>query len=354
VAISKYAHEVLNRPDLIAKRDTWYKRMENIFNSTPDAWNDENVLLLKGMVAHSSVNALEEPEKWVEDCLEDLAHRVDEADTDLYFCPMCLQFDLYGVHYLDKMFGAEVFFQDGQWYNRYLETPIGELKMPNLDTDPTWNATKRAVKAFVDADVKLPIFGLPTIASVLNIAVNLYGQEILVEMIADPDNALLDLQTITDLQCTLHEWCISQLPAQQLQCVLPWERFQPPGYGQLCGCTCQLISGELYGELIAPLDDRLLGVYPKGGMIHLCGSHTQHIEPFRNMPHLRSVQFNDRATWDLKEYYDKLRPDQILYLMPSDEMTVEKAMEITGGDRLIIQAAHFEVTSPIKKGEKTT
>lgn len=352
MAISQKAHEILNRPDLIAKRDEWYARLENIFDGKRSAWNDENVLILKGMVANSRIDAVQEPEAWVEDCLEDLARRVEEADTDLYFCPMCLQFGAYGVHYIDKMLGAEVFFQDGQWYNRYLTSPIGELRAPDLDTDPTWAATKRAVKAFVEADVALPIFGLPTIASVLNIAVNLYGQEILVEMIADPDNARQDLETITDLQCRLHRWCIDHLPASQLQAVLPWERFQPPGYGQLCGCTCQLISGELYGEMIAPLDDRLLSVYPKGGMIHLCGNHVQHIEPFRNMPHLRSLQFNDRATWDLKEYYDRLRPDQVLYLMPSEEMTVEKAMEITGGDRLIIQAAHFDVDSPIKKGAK--
>ena len=38
--------------------------------------------------------------------------------------------------------------------------------------------------------------------------------------------------------------------------------------------------------------------------------------------------------------------------MPSEEMTVEKAMEITGGNRLIIQASHFDVASPIEKGEK--
>ena len=64
------------------------------------------------------------------------------------------------------------------------------------------------------------------------------------------------------------------------------------------------------------------------------------------------MQFNDRATWDLKTFYDELRPDQILYLMPSKEMTIEKAMEITGGNRLIVQAAHFDVTEPIRKGGK--
>ena len=105
--------------------------------------------------------------------------------------------------------------------------------------------------------------------------------------------------------------------------------------------------------MIAPLDDRLLSVYPRGGMIHLCGSHAQHIPVMRQMKHLRSVQLNDRATWDLKAYYDGLREDQVIYLRPSEEMTVEKAMEITGGNRLIIQTSDFDVTSLIEKGEKS-
>ena len=44
-----------------------------------------------------------------------------------------------------------------------------------------------------------------------------------------------------------------------------------------------------------PLDDALLGDYPDSGMIHLCGSHGQHIQSFRDMRHLHAVQLNDRA-----------------------------------------------------------
>ena len=49
------------------------------------------------------------------------------------------------------------------------------------------------------------MFGLPTIASALNIALNLYGQEILLEMLADPDNARKDLETINRTLVRVHK-----------------------------------------------------------------------------------------------------------------------------------------------------
>ena len=54
------------------------------------------------------------------------------------------------------------------------------------------------------------------------------------------------------------------------------------------------------------------------------------------MPHLKAVQLNDRAAWDLKEYYDRLREDQMIYLNPCEGMGIKQAIEITGGRRLVI------------------
>lgn len=75
------------------------------------------------------------------------------------FTPICVQYPPYGVHYIDKMFGANVDFYAGQWNADYLKTPIGSLEMPDLDHDETWQISKRAANAFVSADVKLPLFG---------------------------------------------------------------------------------------------------------------------------------------------------------------------------------------------------
>jgi len=62
------------------------------------------------------------------------------------------------------------------------------------------------------------------------------------------------------------------------------------------------------------------------------------------MKSLKAIQVNDRAAGDLKAYYEGLREDQILYLNPCQEMTVEKAMEITGGHRLVIAG---DISEPV-------
>jgi hypothetical protein len=216
----------------------------------------------------------------------------------------------------------------------------------DLEHDETFQLSLRAARRFAEVGGELTLFGLPTIASTLNIAINLYGQEILMAMLEEPEAARADLETINRTLVRIHKAFMEILPPRQLQPVISWARTQPPGYGQICGCSTQLLSGELYREMIADLDEDVLRAYPNGGMIHLCGSHAQHIETFRNMKALRAVQVNDRAAEDLQLYFDGLREDQVLYLNPCAGMTVERAMEITGGRRLVI-CAHLD--RPVKR-----
>ena len=56
------------------------------------------------------------------------------------------------------------------------------------------------------------------------------------------------------------------------------------------------------------------------------------------MKALKSIQLNDRASEDLQLYFDGLREDQIIYLIPCEGMPVEKALEITKGKRIVINA----------------
>jgi hypothetical protein len=137
----------------------------------------------------------------------------------------------------------------------------------------------------------------------------------------------------------LHLWYRRRIPEEQLQPVVAAQRCQPPGFGQLCGCTTHLLSAEQYREFIAPLDGALLRVYPHGGMIHLCGIHTQHIATWRDMPSVRAVQLNDRAAQDLPSYFAGLRDDQVIYLNPTPTMTAEDALRITDGRRLVVVGA---------------
>lgn len=330
--ISDKASSILNSQDLLEKSAAKFSELNSIFQGKiPD-----QPFALSGICGCSGTDPYCYPEQWTIGVLENLAVQAEKVADPYVFRPLCIEYGIYGVHLIDKILGAEVFFESGQWYNRYLNTPIGKLQYPDLENNETWGLAKRAVNTFREQNVQLPLFGLPTIASALNIAVNLYGEEILVQLALESETALHDLKVINQLLCELHRWYLDNLPLKQLQPVVSWARTQPYGFGQICGCTTQLVSSSMYNEFIAPLDDELLSVYPNGGMIHLCGTHTHHIPAWREMKSLRTIQVNDRAAEDLEIYFNQLREDQIIYLNPCNGMTVKRALEITGGQRLVI------------------
>ena len=249
--------------------------------------------------------------------------------------PCCIEFGPYGVHFIDKILGAKVFNLDGQWNAEYLKTPIGSLEMPDLDNNETWQLAKRVAEHFVKMNVKFPLFGLPTIASPLNIAVNLYGEEVFIAFYENEDGIKHDLRVICDLQKKIHEYYIKTIPNDQLQPVVSWERTQPFGCGQICGCSTQMISADTYEEFLSELDNELLGVYPNPGMIHLCGSHVQHVKTFAKMENVKCLQLHNRAAEDLEIWLKELREDQVLYVNCCEEMPYEKAYEISGGNRVV-------------------
>lgn len=325
---------ILNDPDLLQKRNEWFDNLKLLYEGKLE----NQILYLNGIYGYSSTNPYEEPEKWLDEALDDLAQYAEKLTDKNIFRPLCIEFGPYGVHFIDKIFGARIYFDQTsrQWYSEYIESPIGELQYPDLARNETWNLAKRIAIAFIERKVTVPLFGLPTIASVLNIAVNLYGQRFLEELCLAPDKAKHDMDIINKLLVDIHRWYLQHMPLYQLQPVISGHRTQPPGFGQLCGCTTQLISPDMYRELIAPFDSELLSVYPHGGMIHLCGRHTQHIPIWKEMKPLRAVQLNDRAAEDLEAYFNGLREDQIIYLNPTDTMTADRAIKITGGKRLVL------------------
>lgn len=326
---------ILNEPELIAARDAHFARLRSLF----DGNESDNAFVLCGCNGVGQANPYTETELWMKQAAEDLAGKADRLRDSGVFRPLVIDFGPYGVHFVDRMFGAHVYeLAPNNWQVKPLDQPIGELAIPDIDRDDTWALARRGAEAFLDLGVKVPLFGLPTIASALNVALNLYGQEILLAMYERPEAARRDLKLINDVLCFMHRWFLEHLPMQQLQPVVAGFRTQPPGHGQLCGCSTQLLPPGLYRDFVAPLDDALLGTYPHGGMIHLCGTHTQHIAVWRAMRSLKSLQLNDRAAEDLQLYFDGLREDQVFYANPCPGMPVEHIMKITGGQRVVIAA----------------
>ena len=331
--------EILNDEVLIANREKWFSEMNDLFYA-----DRKGALHLAGLGA-DAVNPdlmYTDPEAWIRDAVSHLGKHAHSKISAKYFVPLCIYDSIYGVHFVDRIFGCEVFFQDGQWYNRYLKNEVGQPKKPDLESNETWALAKRIANAFLDLKITAPLFETPVIASPLNIAVNLYGEEILVAMLMEPEAAHHDLQIINEVLTELHRWYRAHIPAQQLQPVCSCGRCQPPGHGQICGCTTQLLSPGLYEEFIMPLDNALLGVYPNGGMIHLCGSHTQLIPLFAKMPNLKCVQLNDKAAEDLQFYVDGLRDDQVIYLNPCEGMSTKQALQIAKNKKIVIVYGYEE------------
>jgi len=337
--LSAKAKSILNSPDLVAERDAWFARLASHFDRTVR----NRPFRLLGHVAGWDNTTLKytAPELWMEHSLETLAdmianHTPSENDAGK-FRPWCVEGWLYGVHFIDRIFGCNVYFTDGNWFNDYLPRPVGTLETPDLDNNETWILAKRAALAFVESGVKLPLLGTDVLSSTLNIAVNLFSEEILSAMLDNPDAARHDFLVINETLKAMRRWFVDNVPASQLQPSVSGYRTQPPGYGQLCGCTTYLLSAEQYAEFIAPLDNDLLGLHPHGGMIHLCGSHARHIPTFRDMPNVKSVQLNDRAAHDLRTHYEILRDDQLIYFEPCENMHLDLALSLTNnGDRLVI------------------
>lgn len=326
------AREVLCDPRLVAARDRGYARLAAAtLQSAQPAW-------LWGIYGSSSADTATEPDRWMAEALEELAAHAGDGLDPAAIRPLCVEFGPYGVHFIDSIFGAEVHFHEGQWWSHCLATPVGALPLPDLANHPTWGMATEFARAFLQAGVTAPVLGMPTVSSALNVAINLYGEAFLVALQDDPDAASRDLATISDLLKQIHRWYRQAVPGRQLQQVVAGQRLQPPGCGQLCGCSTALISARAYTRMIAPHDAALLAGYAHGGMIHLCGAHLQHLPTWAAMPSLRAVQLNDRAAEDLAAYHAGLRTDQVIYLNPCPGMPVERAMEITGGRRLVIVA----------------
>lgn len=329
------ALSILSDPTLIEARRAGFRRLEAVFaGEMPQG----GPLLLNGINQYTE-DLIPNWENWLDEALLTLASQADQMRDTRVFRPLCINYNPHGVHFIDNLFGAHVFrVEDGNWQVHTLTQPVGILQPPDLDNLPAWQGMVDFAQAFLERDVPGVIFGLPTIASVLNIAVNLFGQEILAAMKLDAPAARHDLAIINDTLRQIHRWYLTHIPAEQLQCIIPNGRCQPIGYGQLCGCTTQLVSAAIYRDFIAPLDDALLSEYPHGGMIHICGTHTQHIPVWHGMKSLRAVQVNDRAAEDLATYFNKLRADQVFYVNPCSGMSAERALEISAGRRIIIVA----------------
>lgn len=330
--------QILTDPKLVAIRQAWEQRLRDLF----DGHIPDSPLYLWGRLWTGKTGMYEDPVERVNEALEELAEKVgkhrDKITDETIFRPAIVGSALHGVHFSDKIFGADVYELDGKkdnWQVKYLTSAVGTLERPDLETNATWAAAKAFAQAFVASGATFPVLQLPTIASALNVGLNLYGQALLVTMMADPAAVHHDLYVINGILLDIHDWYRANVPFDSLHQVASVGRYQPPGGGQLCGCSTQLISAGQYREFVADHDDAILTSYPNGGMIHLCGGHTQHIDTWRGMESLTSIQLNDRASEDLEIYLNEL-PEKVYYVLPCEGMPLARIDELAKHHKIVI------------------
>jgi len=323
--------ETLRSPRLIEAQQRHIDRLSALF----DGQALSQPFLLQGIVGEGQADPCKEPELWVEEVLDSLAAQGHVLLDRKVYRPLIVMFRPYRLYFIEALFGARTEIVDGQWWAHPLGVPIGGIERPDLKTNAAWKQFRRVAEAFASHKTTIPMFSMPTIQGALNTAINLHGGEFLAAMLAEPEASRRDLETINATMCEICRWYRKTIPANQLQGTLAESRCQPPGCGQVYGCSTEMISPDLYRDMIAPLDDRLLSVFPKGGMIHLCGNHTRHIPAWCEMKSLKAVQINGIAANDFETYYEELRSDQIIYLTECTQSDVEKALKTTGGKRIV-------------------
>lgn len=290
-----------------------------------------------GLWGTNEPDMLEEPRDWLADVFADMAANAEAAADPYTYRPLVLEMDAFGTHFVDALFGASVYFHEGEAWSEPLDRGVDELEMPDLSRSPVLAAALDLAAMAVETAPRQIIISNPVLSAPVNIGINLFGQRLLEALVLDPQGAKRALGIITDVIRHCMEAFARLIPVECRGNSVACNRYAPPGYGFIDGCADQLVSARHYAEFFAPLDARLLGVYPGGGMIHLCGACAQHIPTWREMPQVSSLQLNDRATEDLELYAQGRREDQILYVSPTATMTPERILEITGGRNLVLQ-----------------
>ena len=292
-----------------------------------------------GLWGTNEIDMLREPDAWLADALADIREHAAEAADPRTFRPMVIELDAFGTHYIDALFGARVGFVEGQVWSDQLACDLEDLAEPLLDENEVFHASLRLARRAVELTEGRFFISNPVLSCPANIGINLFGERLLEALAVRPEAARRALRIVTNVIKRCMAAFAEAIPFDQRVNTVGCNRYAPPGFGFIDGCATQLVSAEHYAGFFAPVDAELLAFHPRGGMIHLCGAHEQHIPAWRAMQALRSVQLNDRAADDFEAYFRGLREDQIVYIGPTAAMPLARILDISAARRVVLQCA---------------
>jgi len=109
------AREILNDPELLEIRNDHMTRLQALFEGHDTA---DTTFLLAGIANGNASRAQlrplkDDPQEFVNGVLHGLASKAEASRNRVVFRPLVVDICVYGVHFVDSLFGADVFDLDG-------------------------------------------------------------------------------------------------------------------------------------------------------------------------------------------------------------------------------------------------
>jgi len=300
------------------------------------AWHFNSGL---GQIRPELLTVEQDREQWLDNQLRAVKENVTAAlDSASLFYPIIEMFSLYGTHFMDILFGADVRWHEGQFWSEPVDYPVADIAPLDLDGVPLVQEAVELAAWLKEKTAGRFLISMPDVGCPLNIAINIFGESFLLELALNPKSAKRALMIIAAATRRVHEALIEAVGQETLRCHNAYYVYTPHDIAGLSICATQLVSPGHFRELVAAADDACLPPAYQGMLQHLCGHSAQHIAELARRPSVKGVQLNDAAADDFEAYYNGLRDDQVVYVIPTEQMPLGEVLSISGGRRLVILA----------------
>ena len=194
--------------------------------------------------------------RWLQNQLRAVRANVEEAlDSASLFYPIIEMFSLYGTHYMDVLFGAEVRWHEGQFWSEPVDYAVADIAAPVLNGSPLVRESVELAMWIKEKTDGRFLIAMPDVGCPLNIAINIFGEAFLLEMALDPNSARRALLLIGEATRRVCGLLIEAVGQETLRCHNAYYVYTPQDVAGLSICASQLVSPQHVRELIADADD---------------------------------------------------------------------------------------------------
>ena len=167
------------------------------------------------------------------------------------------------------------------------EDEIGKIEVPDLDKSEVWSRTQKQIDyltekyGHVESHVNL--------MGIQNIAMDIMGQDVMVDYYSAPDEVRALLQKIKDMSIDIGRrfYSLSKDISGGVTAIVQQD---VPGNYLTSNCSVEMVSNQLYEEFLLGYDQQLADAFPNFG-IHHCGKSMEHVvEGYSKIPQLKFAE----------------------------------------------------------------